>query len=299
MKRIAVALFTAALIIAPRARAADCRWRIDPTNVNFGTYSVFGTGNLTATSTYQIRCDGVIGTVKLSRGAAPTYSPRLVTRTVAPTATIGYNLYMDAARTMIWGDGTSGTQFPTYDTIGMGNTFFDVTIYGSIPLGADVRPGTYNDTIQATLAWTGGNSDARFFTVTTTVAPECTVSTTAVNFGAYDPLTANATTPKDSTGTVNVFCTIGTIATVSLDLGLNAVGATRRMAGPAANFLNYELYKDAGRTVVWNTVNTNSGTSTSKLVAINGGFIAYGRVPAAQDVGVGSYSDTVLVTVNY
>jgi spore coat protein U-like protein len=59
------------------------------------------------------------------------------------------------------------------------------------------------------------------------------------------------------------------------------------------------MYKDAARTITWNTTNTNTGTATSKLTAINGGFTVYGRIPAAQDVRAGSYSDTVQVTVNY
>jgi spore coat protein U-like protein len=218
-------------------------------------------------------------------------------RTAAPATTANYNLFKDAANTIIWGDGTSGTQFLTF-TPTAGNTILAGSIYGTMPSGLDVRPGNYTDTIQATLDW-GTGTDARFFTVSVTVAAECTVSSGTVNFGTYDPVSANASTPNDSTGTVNVYCTIGTLATVSLDLGSHASGSTRRMLGSTGDFLTYELYRDAAHTVVWNAANTNSGTSTSKLTPINGGFAAYGRIAAAQDVGIGSYSDTVLVTVNY
>jgi len=96
-----------------------------------------------------------------------------------------------------------------------------------------------------------------------------------------------------------VYCTPGTAATVSLDLGTHFAGTTRRMLSGAANLMNYEVYRDSGRTVVWNTTNTVGGTSASKTTAINGGFIAYGRIPSGQDVTIGAYNDTLLVTVNY
>ncbi len=296
MRRIAFLLCS--LLFPLTAQAGNCRWNIFPTNINFGIYSVFSGAPVTGTSNFQIFCTPpVTGIVTLSRGSSATYSPRTMIRTAAPATSMNYNLYRDAANTIIWGDGTGGTQFLSFTPV-PGNTVLDATIYGTIPPGLDVLPGTYTDTIQATLDW-GTGIDQRFFTVTATVNPECTVSTTTVNFGAYDPVAANAATPKDSTGTVSVYCTTSTLATVSLDLGTNALGSNRRMLGSTGDLLTYELYRDAARTIVWNTVNTNTGTSTSKLTPINGGFVAYGRVPAAQDVGIGSYSDTVLVTVNY
>ncbi len=296
MKRILVLICIFLLPLS--AHAVNCQWNIVPTNINFGSYSAFSTSPVTATSSFQIQCTPpAVGTVTLSRGSSATYNPRTMIRTTAPALTMNYNLYRDAANTIIWGDGTSGTQYLTFVPV-PGNITLAGTIYGTIPAGLDVGPGTYTDTIQATLNW-GTGIDQRFFTVTATVPSECTVSSGTVNFGAYDPVAANATSPKDSTGTVNVYCTVGTLATVALDLGTHASGSTRRMLGTSGDLLTYEVYRDSARTAVWNTTNTDSGTSTSKLVPINSGFIAYGRIPAAQDVRIGSYSDTVLVTVNY
>ena len=233
----------------------------------------------------------------LSRGTSTSFNPRIMTRTTAPAITMDYNLYMDAANSIIWGDGTSGTQFLTFVST-PGQKTYAGTIYATIPPGLNVGPGTYNDTVQVTLDWGTGTLN-QFITVTAVVSAECTVSTTSVNFGAYDPVSANAATPRDATGTVNVYCTTGTLVNVSLDLGTHLTGSTRRMLSGVANFLTYEIYRDAARSSIWNTVNMDSGTSTSKTVAINGGFIAYGRIPAGQDVTMGSYSDTLLVTVNY
>ena len=41
------------------------------------------------------------------------------------------------------------------------------------------------------------------------VTANCTISTAAVAFGAYDPIVANAATPLDTTGTVTITCTKG------------------------------------------------------------------------------------------
>ena len=298
MRRISLFFLILAMSLPFSAHAINCTWDVVPTNINFGSYLPFSGVPVTGTSSFQFTCTPpAVATLMLSRGASATYSPRIMTRTTPPATTANYNLFMDAANTIIWGNGTGGTQFLTFPST-PGNKTDSGTIYGTVPAGLDVRPGTYTDTIQATLDWGSGN-DSRFFTVTVNVIAECTVSSGTVNFGAYDPVSANASTPNDSTGTVNVYCTTGTLATVSLDLGTHASGSTRRTLGSTGDFLTYELYRDAARTVVWNAVNTNSGTSTSRLTPINGGFIAYGRIPAGQDVRIGSYGDTVLVTVNY
>ncbi|HEU4521882.1 MAG TPA: spore coat U domain-containing protein, partial [Thermoanaerobaculia bacterium] len=114
------------------------------------------------------------------------------------------------------------------------------------------------------------------------------------------PVAVNRVAPLDNTGTVNVYCTPGTVATVSLGNGLNFAGGTRRMAGPPASLLDYQLYRDAARSSLWTTApNTVGGTSTSHLTPIGGGLIVYGRIPGAQDPAVGAYSDTVQATVNY
>lgn len=296
MKRRLWILAATALLGAHAAHAANCTWPAVPTNINFGTYSVFG-GAVTGNSTFTIDCTPPsTGVVTLTRGGSATYA-RQLSRTTAPAATLGYNLFREAGLANIWGDGTSGTQYLSFVPTA-GNKALTATIFGQIPASLDSPPGTYTDTIQATLSW-GGGTDSRFFTVTTTIVAECSVVTTPLNFGNYDPVSANAATPADATTVIQVYCTSGTPVTVGLDNGLYAVGAARNMNGPASDRLGYQLYKDAGRATIWNTTNLNSGTSTSKLIPINSGFTAYGRVAAGQDVRAGSYTDTIQVTVNY
>ena len=134
--------------------------------------------------------------------------------------------------------------------------------------------------------------------VSATVAKNCSITTTAVAFGSYDPIVTNATTPLDGTGTVVVTCTKGAGTRIDLGLGANASGSTRQMAG-GSDFLTYELYQDSGRATVW-----GSGASAGQTIAAAPSkaprtFTVYGRVAAGQDVAAASYNDTVVATINF
>ena len=149
-----------------------------------------------------------------------------------------------------------------------------------------------------TLSGQEGSSSASL-TVSATVTQNCTITTTPVNFGAYDPVSANATAPLDGLGSVVVTCTRGAAAKVGLSVGNNAEGTTRRMGQGAAAYLAYELYKDASRATVWgDTLDTalDIAPAPSRNPRT---FTVYGRVAAAQDATVGAYTDTVLATVNF
>lgn len=132
--------------------------------------------------------------------------------------------------------------------------------------------------------------------VSANVPVNCTIAAGTLSFGAYDPLTANAATNLDMTGSFTVSCTNGTPYTISLDAGANggkSAAATRAMAS-GTNYLGYEIYSDSGRTTIWTS--GSSVTSTSKAPAT---LTVYGRIPAGQDAAVGSYSDTVVETVTF
>ena len=55
--------------------------------------------------------------------------------------------------------------------------------------------------------------------VNASVSKNCTITTSPVNFGAYDPVSANATSPLDGTGTITVTCTKGAVSKVGLGPG--------------------------------------------------------------------------------
>jgi spore coat protein U-like protein len=144
-----------------------------------------------------------------------------------------------------------------------------------------------------------GQSATASLTVNASVQKNCTITTAPVNFGAYDPVTANSTSPLDGIGTVTVTCTKGAPAKVGLGTGTNPQGATRRMAAPAAQYLTYELYKEAGRVTIWGDTPT-TGLDIPPAPDRNArNFTVFGRVAQAQDAAVGTYTDTVVATVNF
>lgn len=135
--------------------------------------------------------------------------------------------------------------------------------------------------------------------VSANVNARCSISApSTLAFGVYDPVVDHVSADLDADTSVTVACTKNSPGVwVGLDLGANASGSTRRMASGAER-LAYELYSDAGRTTVWGSV-LASGVSYTPTSKDPVNISVYGRVPAGQDVGVGSYSDSVTATINF
>jgi len=126
------------------------------------------------------------------------------------------------------------------------------------------------------------------------LAANCSVSATGVAFGLYDTSSA---TPRDGVGDIAVKCDLLTAYSVSLSTGSGSY-ADRRMTTPGGT-LGYNLYTDLLRLLVWG--DGSFGTLAAAGVGTVGTahLPVYGRIPAQQNVGVGSYSDNVTVTVTY
>jgi spore coat protein U-like protein len=141
-------------------------------------------------------------------------------------------------------------------------------------------------------------------------AYNCSVAVVAVAFGDYNPIAA---LPDDSAGRVDVTCSNvqGTGAdnvsyTVALSQGASGGYAPRRLSAGNAR-LDYNLFRDAGRTQVWGNGSGGSylvggsmrvGPGVGNRTRTNTHDI-FGRVPAQQDVAVGTYSDAIFVTVSF
>lgn len=102
--------------------------------------------------------------------------------------------------------------------------------------------------------------------------------------------------------TINVGCTKGTIATVALSDGGNFAAGTRRMTN-GADFVAYDLYTDNTYVTVWNGTNTRQVTGDGVIAgaspALNQPLVVYGKVPAQNTGGAGSYSDSITATVTF
>ena len=134
------------LLMALPALGASCT--ISTTGVSFGTYDVFASSPLDSTGSVTYKCTGNASiTVTLDKGGAATFNPRQMLKVAEA---LNYTLYLDAARTTIWGDGTGGTQVHS-NANAPNNQNVTVTIYGRVPASQDVSAGSYSNTITATI----------------------------------------------------------------------------------------------------------------------------------------------------
>jgi spore coat protein U-like protein len=142
-------------------------------------------------------------------------------------------------------------------------------------------------------------STSTSLSVTASVNNNCTISTAALAFGAYDPVVTNASSPLDGTGTVTIACTKGATTTIGLGLGSNASGSTRRMTDGSGNYLTYEAYQETTHSTVWGNSGAGLFTPAAAPSKAARSFTVYGRIAGSQDIPAGSYTDTVTATVNF
>jgi spore coat protein U-like protein len=151
--------------------------------------------------------------------------------------------------------------------------------------------------------------------VSASVAANCAISATALSFGQYESVLANATSPLNAAGSVSIACTKGTAPRISMDLGQNANAGKRYMAlvaAPAlsgAGSLYYELYQPPNQTAgvactfpgitLWGSSTSDSfvpGVPPSRAART---YSVCGTIPPGQFVAMGTYADTVVATVNF
>jgi spore coat protein U-like protein len=137
------------LLGATSAWAQSPSCTISVTSVAFGSYNVFTTSADDSTGTITYRCNSTAANISiaLSDGSSSTFSPRTLRM---GSEVLQYNLYRNAARTTIWGDGTGGTS--VYSQANPpNNSNVNLTIYGRIPAQQDVSAGNYSDTVSAVI----------------------------------------------------------------------------------------------------------------------------------------------------
>lgn len=127
---------------------------------------------------------------------------------------------------------------------------------------------------------------------------QCVIdSTSGVAFGSYDPLSA---APLDTTGSITARCLVALLVTIDLGTGSSASYAVRTLKS-GTNVLSYNLYLDAARQTVWGNAAGNGTVHYGPALGLLSGATIpiYARVAPNQDVAVGNYTDTIVVTLNY
>jgi spore coat protein U-like protein len=139
----------AMLLWAVSDAAAAGKCTVSTTSINFGSYDVYDTAPNDSTGSIILNCSGGAKdvVVEIDRGGASSFGSR---RMVNGSEHLAYNLYLNASRTIVWGDGTGGTQA---NDVGNPPNNDDVilTVFARIPAGQDVSSGSYSDNVTVTV----------------------------------------------------------------------------------------------------------------------------------------------------
>jgi spore coat protein U-like protein len=122
---------------------------ISATNIAFLPTGVLNSA-LTATGNISAQCtNGDAFQIALSGGSSGNVAARTMQRT-GGGGSVNYQLYQNSGMSTIWGDGTRGTSMTT----GTGSGAVQMlTVHAQVPAQTTPQPGSYSDTITATISF--------------------------------------------------------------------------------------------------------------------------------------------------
>ena len=300
------------LMMPTTAWSQTCSFTIS--DMNFGVVDTLSGAATNSTSTFTATCSGtqrvlICPSIGLGGGGG-TSTTRVMTGGLTQ---LNYQLYFDAARTLVWGSHVSSpppappafSLTPTGLSPASGST----TIYGQVAGGQGAaRVLLYSSDFSGSRTdihyfYSTGNdcttgegpSLTAPFQVRASVAANCLLTILDIDFGPQQVISGNI----DATGQVSVKCTPSTLYTVSLGNGMTGSGpAARRMVKDGVG-ITYGLYKNAARNQVWGDATTFGSTVSGSGNGTAQPLTVYGRVPQQATPSPGVYNDTVIVTVTY
>ncbi len=120
------------------------------TSVAFGTYNVFDAAARLSSGGIVFECSGVQPSDTVTIEISGATDATVLRGMTAGSHVLRYQLYLDAARTIVWGTGAGGTATygPVLPADGVPTS---VPIYGRVPARQDVGAGAYSDSLLVTL----------------------------------------------------------------------------------------------------------------------------------------------------
>ena len=152
---LAIWLFASAPAHAACNPLSLCSCTVSATGVAFGSYNALSASPNDAAGSVRVVCTLLLAlngsfTIDLSTGTSNSYTGRTLR---SGANSLVYNLYTSAARTQIWGNGTSSSTRVTQNFAGLLLVDRTVPVYGRIPAGQNARAGAYSDTIIVTVTY--------------------------------------------------------------------------------------------------------------------------------------------------
>lgn len=136
---------------APAPRATVTRGNacsVSTTPVAFGSFDAASSVPVDSHGFVSFQCGGNALNVRVEIGAGNSHNFQR-REMINGNWRLAYNLYLDAARQVIWGDGSQGSHI--LRGISRLNQITEVTIYGRIVPGQQVGGGQYEDHITVTI----------------------------------------------------------------------------------------------------------------------------------------------------
>lgn len=150
VKSVSAIAIAYALLFSESAHAINCRITVGP--ISFGTYMPLTPSHVDVVGQFNVRCQAQPGSFSVTIGPGISGNQMARTLSAGGAEILYYNLFRDAARTEIWGDGTP----PTFVVNGMRPsqgrpTFYNYPVYGRIFSSQAPNPGVYNDNLLVTV----------------------------------------------------------------------------------------------------------------------------------------------------
>lgn len=147
-----VSLFVFVLVLGwPRTEAARtiALCTIESSGIEFGLYDPLDAAPLEATGGITYTCSTQVAVViVMTTGDGGSFDRRMS----SGSDTLSYNLYVDSARTKVWGDGTLGTATHV-DLNPPKDSSVGVRVYGRVPARQDVADGRYTDNLMLVMVF--------------------------------------------------------------------------------------------------------------------------------------------------
>ncbi len=153
---LAFVLFLSGFLFPDPAHACTlCSCTATTSDVNLGAYDPTGSAPNDTSGTITVNCTGLLallGSVEAS--ASPGSSGNPLQRTMRQGGdSLAYNLYVDSARTIIFGDGNGATATLVAPLNGLLIFNQSLLFYARLPAGQWARAGTYSDAIVITVTY--------------------------------------------------------------------------------------------------------------------------------------------------
>lgn len=291
-------------------QATQCN--VSGASLVFGPVDTLSSLGTDTSADLSISCDGVpegieVVTVCGHLGPGTGDTSGNIRQMLGGSDTLGFGLYTDPTHQHPWGHESHpelGDPLRLTLDVTDGAAATTVTLHGLVH-GAQTStaPGNYSATIadtHASFAYDNGDlsnctrdqGTETSISVSAEVQANCLIEAGDLNFGTVGIIDQNV----DAIADIAVSCTPGTGYSIALDGGISdASEPDQRQMRSGSNSLTYGLYLDPQRSQPWGegaSVKSGEGSGSEEAVSV------YGRIPP-QAAAVGSYSDTVVVTVTY